>query len=201
MIEKGQAWGERRIVPTGMRVVGDDLALHEWVVTHRQQGRPIGEVAIGGGDLARTVAGGARIGHEATYAPLDVVHLAADGDDVTWAATHVVARRSWWRGEVLLAMNAEHLGDYDVAPRAHPNDGLLDIVRVDPSMGWRARRQARQRARLGTHLPHPQLTVSRRATHSVRFARPLVVWVDGVRWRQATTLDLTVEVDAYHAYF
>jgi hypothetical protein len=60
--------------------------------------------------------------------------------------------------------------------------------------------QARDRARRGAHLPHPELTVTRTASFEVRFTRPLVVWVDGVRWCQAARLELTVECDAYRAY-
>jgi hypothetical protein len=202
-VRKGADWGERRAVPIGVRRVPDDRALHEWVCQHRSKGLPIGDVAIDGGDLARTL-GGADVarndGRHATYAPLDVVRVVADRARTTWCASHVVARRSWWTGEVLLAMNAEYLGDLDVAPRAHPGDGLIDVVTVDPAMSLRARRQARDHARRGAHLPHPQLAVRRTATAEATFRRALTVWVDGVRWCQATSLELRVEPDAYHAY-
>jgi YegS C-terminal NAD kinase beta sandwich-like domain len=201
-IRRGVDWGEARTVPEATRLITDDGALHQWVVDHRRGGRPIADVALAGGDLAYTVSGGARLGEPATYAPLDVVAVSADGSkDVTWAASHVVARRSWWRGEVLVAMNAEFLGAYDVAPRAHPNDGLVDVIRVDPAMSLRARHQARARARTGSHLPHPRLAVRRGSEMTFGFARPLVVWVDGVRWRSVSELRLAVEPDAYHAYF
>ena len=52
----------------------------------------------------------------------------------TWGVAHVVVRRQWWRGEIVMAMNAQFYGRYDVAPRGHPNDGKVDVVRVDPSM-------------------------------------------------------------------
>ncbi len=199
-VRKGVGWGLRRVVPVEAPLVPGDAALHDWVATHRLQRRPIGDVAIGGGDLARTLAGATRTGAEATYVPLDVVRLVADDEHTTWSASHVVARRSWWRGEVLLAMNTEFLGAYDVAPRAHPNDGLVDVIEVAAEMPWRARMQARDRARRGAHLPHPQLTAIRVPAFTATFARPLVVWVDGERWRQATRLELTVEPDAYSAY-
>ena len=41
---------------------------------------------------------------------------------------------AWWRGRVVAAMNAEFLGPWDVAPRAHPGDGLLDVLDVSPAM-------------------------------------------------------------------
>ena len=128
-------------------------------------------------------------------APVDLLRVEAGGR-TTWAVAHVVARRSWWRGEVLLAMNAQFLDGYDVAPRSHPNDGKVDVVRVAAAMPLRARLQARTRARTGTHVPHPQLTVTQSSSYDATFARPLVLWVDGVRWGTAKELRLTVAPDA-----
>jgi diacylglycerol kinase family enzyme len=99
-------------------------------------------------------------------------------------------------GEVVLAMNAEFLGRYDVAPRGHPNDGRVDVLRVDGAMGLRARLQARARARAGTHLPHPRISVSQAASCRIELSRPSVLWLDGVRWRASRTFELTVEPDA-----
>jgi hypothetical protein len=73
-------------------------------------------------------------------------------------------------------------------------------VRIDPDMGVRARFQARRRARTGTHVPHPSLATSSAATHRWEFARPLVIWVDGVRWRTSGSLELAVEPDALTVY-
>ena len=97
-------------------------------------------------------------------------------------------------------MTAQYLGDYDVAPRSHPNDGKTDILRVAATMPLRVRIAARRRARTGTHLPHPQLSLSQTAATTLTFDRPLVVWVDGRRWGTARELQLTVEPDAYTGY-
>ena len=97
-------------------------------------------------------------------------------------------------------MNAQYFGQYDVAPRSHPNDGKLDVLRVDRAMGWRGRLQARQRARIGTHLPHPQLSSRSVAEIDLQFTRPLVVWIDGVRAGTATRLKVTDEPDALTIY-
>jgi diacylglycerol kinase family enzyme len=128
-------------------------------------------------------------------ASIDVVEVIA-GDESVWCASHVVARRSWWRGEVVLAMNAQFLGDRDIAPRSHPNDGKVDVLRVDPAMSRRSRRQAATRARNGSHLPHPQLSMRSASELSLAFERPLVVWVDGVRWASRSAIDLRVHPDA-----
>ena len=204
-IRKGEQWGETVESPSDLHVAPDDAAAREWVVRHRTAAHDVGQhgtqLGLGAGDLARTMGGGrpGRFPGTVTRACVDLLRVTA-GDDTTWAVAHVVARRSWWTGEVLLAMNAQFLGPYDVAPRSHPNDGRVDVVRVDSAMSWRARAHARSRARTGSHLPHPQLHATSGPTHRAEFSRPLVVWVDGVRWRTASTIDITVEPDALFVY-
>ncbi len=205
-IRRGEPWGEVRAVPDDVRIVDDDLALHHWVVRHRSAGQAITDVGVRRGDLARTCGGGppGRLDGEALYAPVDILRITADPgsayERVTWAVSHLVARRCWWRGEVLLAMNAEFYGAFDVAPRAHPNDGRADLVRVSGDMPWRSRRAARRRAVTGTHLPHPQLASRQAATFEEQFTRPLVLWVDGERWGTASRIRIDVEPDALAVY-
>lgn len=200
-IRRGEPWGTIGTAPPDVVVVRSDASARDWVLRVRGGGEVLPPLGLGGGDLARTAGGGRpeRFTGEVAHVPLDLVRVEADGE-TTWGVAHVVARREWLRGRVVLAMNAQYLGEYDVAPRAHPNDGLLDVVEVLPSMGVRARLAARRRARTGTHLPHPGLAVHRTAAWQVEFPRPAVVWVDGVRWRTARSLAFTVEPDAYTAY-
>jgi hypothetical protein len=181
--------------------VHTDAELHDLLDAWRRGGGDLPPIGLAGGDLARTVAGGSadQFTAAATQLPLDLVRVDAGGR-TTWSAAHVVCRRSWWRGEVVLAMTAQYLGGFDVAPRAHPNDGRLDLLLVEEAMGARARWQARRRARTGTHLPHPRLRPSQVAEIELTFARPLHIWVDGRRWHTAAAVSLSVEPDAYHAY-
>jgi hypothetical protein len=200
-IRKGEAWGEEVAVPPDLTVLDSDLAIHRWLVPQRERGDEVRPLGLGGGDLARTMSGGApdRFTDRALRVPLDLVRVEADGR-TTWSVAHVVARRSWWRGEVVLAMNAQYLGAADVAPRSHPNDGKVDVLRVDPAMAVQTRWQAARRARTGSHLPHPLLRMTQARQTTVELARPLVVWVDGARWATTRTLTLTVEPDAYLAF-
>ncbi len=197
-IRKGEAWGIVGPAPADVQVVHTDAAAREWVLRAGERLRPLG---LGGGDLARTAGGGRpdRFTGDVLHASFDAVRVEADDGDTTWSVAHVVARRGWLTGPVLFAMTAQYLGRYDVAPRAHPNDGLVDVL-ATATMPARARLAARHRARTGTHLPHPDLTVARTAEHRAEFDRVVVVWVDGVRWRTTRTLHLTVEPDAYTAY-
>ncbi|MBI4884223.1 MAG: hypothetical protein HY826_09235 [Actinobacteria bacterium] len=207
-IRKGVPWGQTVPSPTDLLVVPTDRDAREFVVgqrlrqaEHRGALRPLG---LGGGDLARTMGGGHdRFPGMVTEAPIDLLRVQS-GERVTWAVAHVIARRRWWSGEVLFAMNAQFLSQhgrcYDVAPRSHPNDGKVDIVHVSADMRRRARHAAARRARTGTHLPHPQLMASQVSELAVTFERPLVLWVDGRRWGTARDLSIAVEPDALIVY-
>ena len=178
-----------------------DRAVHEWVSSQRLRGEPVRPFGLGGGDLARTVSGGPQVAESATCTMLSLDLLRIDsGGDTTWSTSHVVCRRSWWAGEVVLAMTAEFFGDADVAPRSHPNDGKVDVLRVRPSTSARTRWQAWRRARSGSHLPHPDLSITQTASIELDLGRAMVVWVDGIRWTTTDRLVLTVEPDAYRAY-
>lgn len=200
-IRRGGPWGEQVQSPDSLRVVPTDHDAREWVLALREKGRDMQPVGLGGGDMARTLGGGTpgRFPGMVMTAPIDLLRVEADGR-TTWAVAHVVARRSWWRGDVWIAMNAQFLGEFDVAPRAHPNDGKVDVIHVHPDMPLRARRQARDRSRTGTHLPHPQLQSTQSAAASASFQQPLVIWVDGVRWGTATDITVTCEPDALAVY-
>ena len=199
-IRKGEAWGEPAVCPSNLRVVSTDRELRDWVIWHRTRGQPIRDLGVAGGDLART-CGGATGAHPcAAKVSVDAMEVRLDDGEPTWGVAHVVARRQWWRDELAIVMNAEFYGPFDVAPRSHPNDGKLDVLRVDASMGWRERLQARQRARTGTHLPHRHLSLRSVPEIDLHFEQPMVVWIDGVRCGTASRLTVTAEPDAFNAY-
>ncbi|MFT3854678.1 MAG: hypothetical protein QM733_18370 [Ilumatobacteraceae bacterium] len=200
-IRRGEAWGEAVAVPPGLTVVRSDGELHDIVERWRRGDGELPAIGLGGGDLARTAAGGSadQFTAGATRLTLDLVRVEAGGE-TTWSVAHVVCRRSWWRGEVVLATTAQYLDGRDVAPRSHPNDGRVDVLRVDGAMPARVRWQAMRRSRTGTHVPHPQLAISQPRSVELTVPRPLHLWVDGRRWRTASSVVLTVEPDAYVAY-
>lgn len=186
-IRPGADWGELVDAPAGLLDVGSDAAVAAGV----DDGRP---VRVRGGDLLATV-GGPAPGGELRRLPVDLLRLETDAGTFR-AVAHVVVRRSWWRGPLLAVMNVDRLGRWDVAPRAHPNDGRADAVEVDASMDVRARWQAWRRLPTGTHLPHPHVHVRRFADTTWSFERPQRLWVDGVRRGTVRSLRVVVEADA-----
>jgi len=196
-IRKGEPWGESVAAPAGLEIFADDRAVSRSVADRFGGGVPLAEVGVRGGDMARTLGGGGagRFEGHVVRAPIDLLRVQADGHE-HWAFAHVVLRRSWWRGEVVLAMNAQFLGPFDVAPRSHPNDGRVDVLRVDPSMGVRTRLQARRRARTGVHVPHPQLSLRSSAEWQGAFDRPIGLWIDGEHVADVRAVNVVVQPDA-----
>jgi hypothetical protein len=197
-IRRGQQWGDLGPVPAGAVRARSDAEVARIVRAARERGEMPPAVVLLGGDLMRAVGGTgdeARLEGDVARLPVDVVRVDAGGERA-WFAAHLLARRSWWRGEVVAAMNAQHRGAWDVAPRGHPNDGRIDIVRVLPGMSLRDRWRARSRVVHGGHLPHPDIEVRTVANASIELARPARLWLDGEPWLTARELDLHVEPDA-----
>lgn len=199
-IRKGEPWGEAAVCPADLRVVSTDGDLREWVIWHRTRDQPIRDLGVAGGDLARTCGGATGPHPSAAKVTVDAMRVTLDDGEATWGVAHVIARRQWLHDELAMVMNAQFYGPYDVAPRSHPNDGKVDVLRVDRAMGRRDRLQARQRARTATHLPHRHLSMRSTNDDDIQFERPMVVWIDGVRVGTARRLRVTVEPDAFTAY-
>ncbi len=197
-IRKGEPWGEPAEVPAeGLLTAPDDRGASRAIELAAEAGQPLVPQFVFAGDMARTMGGGSpgRIDGVHTRGTVDLLRVTADGRTF-WALAHVVARRSWLRGEVVLAMNAQFLGPYDVAPRSHPNDGRVDVLWVDPTMPVRARVQARSRAHTGVHLPHPQLSLRSVGEWQATFDRPLHLFVDGQQVGDVRDLRIEVVPDA-----
>jgi diacylglycerol kinase family enzyme len=180
-------------LPTDGIIVCSDRDAATAVANARAAGDEMPTIGLLGGDLCRTLGGtgdeGRLRGSDAITLPIDVAEVEVDGRAHVFLA-HVVARRSWWLGRVWAAMNAEWLGEWDVAPRAHPGDGVLDTL--DVSMSVRDRFEARRRVRTGTHVPHPAVAQQRVARVAVTFDSAMGIWIDGVRVGDASSLAVRV---------
>jgi len=196
-IEKGQAWGRAAPLSADGVVVRTDAEARAVVERARRAGAPIPPLGLLGGDLCRTLGGR---GDEARLRSDDAMTFAVDVGSVLvdgklhWFVAHLVARRSWWHGRILVAMNAQWLGDWDLGPRSHPNDGLLDCSDADLALGDRLK--ARRRLPLGTHLPHPGIVTTRADAMQFDLDPPLTVRLDGEPVGTARHLSVRVEPDA-----
>jgi hypothetical protein len=196
-IRKGEPWGEPGALPADAVVVRSDLEARRVVTEARRRGEPVPPLGLLGGDLCRTLGGTgdeARLRSEAAvHLPVDLGSVLVDGR-LHWFVAHLVVRSSWWHGRVVAAMNAQYIGDWDVAPRGHPNDGRLDVF--DSTLPFGERLKARSRLRTGTHVPHPGIEERHVSALQLDFARPTPVHLDGERLGTARTLSIRVEPDA-----
>jgi putative lipid kinase YegS-like protein len=197
-ISKGEPWGEPGPLPRHGVIVRTDAEARAVVTAARRAGEPIPPLGLLGGDLCRTLGGTgdeARLrSDEAMTVPVDLGAVLVDGR-LHWFVAHLVARRGWWRGRVVAAMNAQYLGDWDVAPRGHPNDGRLDVL--DADLPFDERLQVRSRLKHGTHVPHPRIDERHQSAVQLEFDRPTPVHLDGQRLDDdARALSIRVEPDA-----
>ena len=130
---------------------------------------------------------------------------------LVWGASP--ARLSWWdravrvratldgrciwqgRATTVVVANGEFVDGVPIAPKAHPGDGLLDVVVVGLTRG--PRRRFRERLRLGDHLPHPGITTGRGRTLHLVADRPLPVHLDLVAGPSRSELTVRIESDSW----
>ena len=196
-IRKGAPWGEARALPPDGVVVRSDAEARRVVTEALRAGGPVPPLGLLGGDLCRTLGGRGDEGRlrsdVATTAPCDLGVALLDGR-LHWFVAHLVARRGWWRGRAWVAMNAAWLGSWNLGPKAHPGDGLLDVTDATVPAGERLK--VRARLPQGAHLPHPALRTHRAPAAQVTLERPLPVRLDGDVLGAFRSISVRVEADA-----
>jgi hypothetical protein len=199
-IRRGRDWGAPGRLATDAPVVATDAGLAAaWEAGAR-------EVGLVGGDLHRTLGSprhdeaSLRRG-EGTRCAVDMGEAEltrADGRvEVLHFVAHAVATTGpgpLFRARTVVAMNATHRGGQDLGPRAHPNDGLLDVT--DGRLGLGESLRAYRRMPTGSHLPHPRLTTSRTRELTVDLPGGARVALDGVAAGRAVRLVLRCLPDA-----
>lgn len=197
-IAKGQPWGYPGQLPAGGVVVGSDAEAARSVTAARERAKPVPVLGLTGGDLWRTIGGGELVdpdrmrSADAMTFPVDLGRVVLDGVPLFFVA-HVVAHSWTWR-RTLVVLNAQWRGVWDLGPRSHPNDGLLDIY--DATLTFDDLWKVRARLPTGSHLPHPRIKERRLAHFDIEFARPVAFEVDGKAMGRGRRLAADVEPDA-----
>lgn len=188
VIRRGDSYGTVIHVEPGWPRCGDDCEIAAHIVRHGTE-----PCVVVDGDLLTTLGGSSLDGGGRAY-PVDALRVVLDESVEHVAAAHVVIRRRWWTGECAVAMNAAWLGPWYLGPRAHPNDGVVDVT--VGRLPWRQRLLARRRARTGSHLPHPGLRTVRGPSWEHAFPGPTGVYVDSRRVGRARHVRIAVLPDA-----
>jgi hypothetical protein len=201
-IEKGQPWGAPGPFPSDGVVVGTDAEARAVIERARVERRPVPTLGLLGGDLCRTLGGGAGGGDRGGEGrlrsvggvcfPIDLGEAILDGR-IHFFVAHLVARSRLWT-RAFVAMNAQWIGTLNLGPRAHPNDGLLDTY--DAHLSVTQALAVRSRAHHGSHLPHPQIRERRVPALQSDFDRSLSVYLDGQSAGTVRHLSVRIEPDA-----
>jgi hypothetical protein len=212
-IEKGQPWGGPAEDPSPDVVVGSDGELAAKAAEAHQAGAVL-VARLTDGDLLTTLGiDGVRVPAERYAYPIDlafahvrrgpaesesfpfVAHLTVGPAAAVGQSLALLAGRLLGHGPPITAavMNGSWLGHYRLGPRAHPNDGLVDVT--EGRVRFRERTEAARRARSGAHLPHPEMRTTRTADWSAEFDRPRPVRIDGVDRGSCVSVRVTVVPD------
>lgn len=141
-----------------------------------------------------------------THVLIDLLHVEFGTTDtrdkptsIVVAGSIVLQQHTLLKSHLIIS-NSGIVRGRDVLPRAHPNDGYVDVLEIDEAITMRQRLSAWHRAKTGSHLPHPQLRASRRTEFEWSGTASLMVADDvtfaGVEWLRCKVL-----TDATSLYF
>ncbi len=194
-IAKGSTWGAPGLLPIGATVVATNRGLSEVVANDPLDGSLI--VGLTGGDLFRAV-GGASVADrlytdDAMRLPIDVIEATLDDKRTIRFVAHLIAHNRMWTYGVA-AMNADFWRKFQLGPRSHPGDGVIDVYRAELKLADITR--IAPRAKTGTHVPHPRLILQRSPTATIDFSHQLKVVADDIVCGRARHIDFRVIPDA-----
>lgn len=200
-IRRFAQWGRLIDRPPVVQVCESDAQVARIASDYRSRGESIPYMHATRGSLATSLGGSGTLpAMEVRELPIDlllVTYRTANGiEHALSAANSVVMRRRLWIGEIVAVTNSGYWRSWDIAPRAHPNDGVFDVVEVSPQMTWRQRLIARRRLPLATHIPHPFVAVRRSSSESWTFGKPIRLYIDDEFAEHVTRVEVTIEVDA-----
>lgn len=164
-ITPGSPWGVSSPVPEHARKMDSDRQLGKFLRDSSAQQIQAQALVMNAGDIPRAL-GVRNCSHSSNCVRVIIDAIAVSYTDTSGVehsdvciGSLSIARR-FLRGAISVVTNSGYWRGHEVAPRAHLNDGKLDIFEVSGSMRWSQRRLMWQKMNSGTHLPHPLLSYS-----------------------------------------
>ena len=212
MLRSGDSWGTPTDRSADLVVRGSDAELAA-VLVHQE--RPlVAWFPTPESDLARSIGlGGAGPSGTGFAGPMDLVRSSA-GDAVNAIIWGTPPQRLWWGSPAELVhitvnnrlvweapatsvviANGDFVHGQPIAPRAHPGDGVLDLIIV--GVPRHQRRLFRTRLRMGEHLGHPGIRSARGHKVVLKSGRTAPVWLDGIRAESSADLEAHLESDRW----
>ncbi len=200
-IERFSGWGSPVEDQAEVEIFADDAELAAAAYGAIETGQRL-QASVAAGDLLTTLGlESPRSGSERFQYPIDLglVRARGQGGNDNWDnwkpfVAHAVAGRALGPGWFCVVMNTPWLGSWRLGPRAHPNDGKLDITSGALPLGEIP--EARRRALGGTHIPHPLLEHRRKSEFEIDFRRKAVVHLDGRRLGRCQAMAVKTIPDA-----
>ena len=158
-IRKGEQWGESCYAPIGL----PEFATERDLGFHVRGNGIIPEAILKSGTLIQALGIEAptpdRERIKVLIDLIKVVYTDLDGrdrDDIAVGSV-LIGRRSWL-GDLCIVSNCGYLGTRELLSKAHPNDGVMDVLTVSSLMPFMQRLQAWRRIPTSSHLPHPDIS-------------------------------------------
>ncbi len=200
-IRRFYEWGQMVIRPIDVQLCTSDAQVAKIATHYQSLGAPIPHIRVTAGSLAISLGESlAVLGAEVRELPIDLLHVNYSTPNGTQcngiAANSVLMKRRLWTGQIVVATNSGFWKSWEIAPRAHPNDGVFDVVEVNANMTWRHRLIARHRLPHGRHLPHSSIGVRQCGSGSWKFDKPIGLYIDDEFCGMVTDVDITIEANA-----
>jgi hypothetical protein len=207
-IRKGQEWGHFESRPADLQVVADDFSASELISSQTLDVKSPLQLSIIKSGLTRTlgVKNAPHHNQQMLCTKFDVIEanfVTVNSDKVIRRCFvgHAFVRSNPFFGQTIAILNTSFIGNRDWAPRAHPNDGKLDIVELDSSMNIRQRLTAFRLMKSGSHLPHPKIRYTQVNEYVIDCQFSASISIEGVRLGAIKKCDFKVLPDAVNLYW
>jgi hypothetical protein len=193
MIVRGQPWGSPTFRTEQDLVVSNDIAI--------ARTSPQDRMIVISGDLTHSLGDPPvpLVGAACTEVMIDSMNITLFIDDKTQVqmrAASYVQVGNWLKGDLVLVTNAGFVKGRDIAPRSHPNDGFLDVMKLHATMSSQQRLLALRKSRTGTHIPHPLISTSRvTSLECVRSSSSTSLIVDRVKIQLWNRIVIEIQPD------
>lgn len=158
-IRKGEQWGEPCSAPIGL----PEFATERDLGCRVRSNGIIPEAILKSGTLIQALGTATpKTDRERIKVMIDLIKVAytnldgSDRGDIAVGSV-LIGRRSWL-GPLCIVSNCGYLGTRELLSKAHPNDGVMDVLTVSSSMPFMQRLQAWRRIPTSSHLPHPDIS-------------------------------------------
>ena len=199
-IRKFAEWGRIIARPQVIESCDSDAEIGQTVARHILEQSDIPHIHATGGSLARSLGDPHTMSdnqvRELSVDVVEVKYHTSNGQGHSIAANSVLLRQRFWSGRIIAVTNSGFLGTWEIATRAHPNDGRFDVVEIDESMSVRDRLITKRRLASARPLSHPSVTSYQSESKEWTFDRPVRLYVDQNFVSKAAFVRVTILPDA-----